>query len=39
VPGVLAGLNRPFVVEAPEALRAEVRALAQRLIDSAAANT
>jgi predicted DNA-binding transcriptional regulator YafY len=37
VPGVLAGLNRPFVVEAPEALRAEVRALAQRLIDSAAA--
>ncbi len=37
VPGVLAGLNRSFVVEAPEALREEVRALAQRLIDGAAA--
>jgi predicted DNA-binding transcriptional regulator YafY len=37
VPGVLAGVDRPFVIEAPEALRAEVRALAQRLTRSAAA--
>ncbi|WP_432840797.1 helix-turn-helix transcriptional regulator [Dactylosporangium sp. CA-092794] len=31
VPGVLAGLNRPFAVETPDALRDQVRALAGRL--------
>ncbi|MFI5952591.1 helix-turn-helix transcriptional regulator [Cryptosporangium sp. NPDC051539] len=31
VPGLLAGLNRPFVIESPDALRDEVRALAGRL--------
>jgi predicted DNA-binding transcriptional regulator YafY len=35
VPGVLAGLGAPFVVEEPDALRGHVRALAQRLTDAA----
>lgn len=36
VPAVLVGLGRPFVVEHPEALRDEIRALAARLHDSVA---
>ena len=36
VPSLLVGLGRPFVVEHPEALREEVRALARRLHDSVA---
>ncbi|TQS41989.1 helix-turn-helix transcriptional regulator [Cryptosporangium phraense] len=39
VPGVLAGLNRPFVVESPDALRDEVRALATRLVGYAGRST
>jgi len=35
VPGVLAGLGRPFVIEYPEALRGAVRALASRLVAAA----
>jgi predicted DNA-binding transcriptional regulator YafY len=31
LPGVLAGLDRPFVIDQPDELRAGVRALAQRL--------
>ena len=31
VPAVLAGLDRPFVIEHPKALRDQVRALARRL--------
>lgn len=34
VPALLAGLGRPFVVEEPDALRAEVAALARRLDDA-----
>jgi predicted DNA-binding transcriptional regulator YafY len=37
VAGVLAGLNRPFVIETPDALRDQVRALARRLTDHAEA--
>jgi predicted DNA-binding transcriptional regulator YafY len=37
VPGVLAGLDRPFIVEEPAALREEVRALAERLLTCAEA--
>ncbi|WP_344418481.1 YafY family protein [Pseudonocardia ailaonensis] len=37
VPSVLAGLDRTFVVEEPDALRDHVRALARRLLDSAEA--
>lgn len=36
VPAALAGLDRPFVVEEPDALRDQVRDLARRLADSAA---
>lgn len=35
VPGMLAGLDLPFVVEQPEELRTEVRALAMRLLSGA----
>lgn len=35
LPGVLAALDRPFVIERPEALRGLVSALAQRLASSA----
>ena len=31
IPAVLAGLDRPFVIEQPAALRDQVRALARRL--------
>ncbi|WP_034592535.1 helix-turn-helix transcriptional regulator [Hamadaea tsunoensis] len=37
VPGLLAGIGLPFVVETPDALRHEVRALAGRLLDGARA--
>jgi predicted DNA-binding transcriptional regulator YafY len=37
VPGVLARLDRPFVIERPAELRDLVRALAEQLIESAAA--
>jgi predicted DNA-binding transcriptional regulator YafY len=37
VPSVLASLDRPFVIEHPDALRDQVRALAARLIASAGA--
>jgi predicted DNA-binding transcriptional regulator YafY len=35
IPALLASLNRPFVIESPGALRAEVRALGERLVDYA----
>lgn len=35
VPGVLSGLNRRFELQAPDALRAELQALATRLMDAA----
>ncbi|MFE9786364.1 helix-turn-helix transcriptional regulator [Nocardia salmonicida] len=35
IPPVLAGLNRPFVIEHPEALNDAVRALGQRLTEAA----
>lgn len=38
VPALLASLDRPFVIESPEALRDEVRALASRLLDWSAAS-
>ena len=37
VPAVLAWLDRPFVIEYPDALRGEVHALARRLAARAAA--
>jgi predicted DNA-binding transcriptional regulator YafY len=37
IPGVLARLDRPFVIERPDALRDHVRTLAQRLTESAEA--
>jgi predicted DNA-binding transcriptional regulator YafY len=36
VPGVLAVLDRPFVIERPDELRDLVRELAERLVRSAA---
>jgi hypothetical protein len=39
VPAVLAGLDRPFVIEHPVALRDQVRALAGRLSRYADADT
>lgn len=35
VPSLLAWIDRPFVVEEPDALRVHVRALAERLLESA----
>jgi len=35
VPALLAWIDRPFVVEEPDALRGHVRALAERLLQSA----
>jgi predicted DNA-binding transcriptional regulator YafY len=39
IPAVLAGLNLPFAVEHPEALRGLVRSLAKRLTAAADADT
>lgn len=39
VPGVIAGLNFPFVIERPDALRDLVRSLAQQLADATGVDT
>ncbi|MDN5918651.1 MAG: WYL domain-containing protein, partial [Pseudonocardia sp.] len=35
VAGALAGVDRPFVVDSPDALRTQLRALARRLLEGA----